>query len=171
MILKNILSLFFILLFLSCNRNSSQEKVNPKEYKQSLLNANKIVVSNEDEDINSYVSRHQWQMQESGTGLRYMIYQKGKGKQLQKGDIVNLTYTVELINGVKADEGTKEFEVGHGGVESGIEEAMLLLKVGDKAKLILPPHLAFGLLGDENKIPKRAVLIYDIEVQSVKCNS
>ena len=37
---------------------------------------------------------------------------------------------------------------------SGLEEGLLLMKVGDKAKFIIPSHLAFGLLGDENRIPK-----------------
>lgn len=126
------------------------------------------MVGNDDEVIDSYIFRHQWTMQKTGSGLRYLIYKKGEGKTLEKGNIVQLKYTVELINGIKIDNGTKNFEVGHGGVESGIEEAMLLLKKGDKAKLILPPHLAFGLLGDENKVPKHATLIYDIEVLSAE---
>ena len=41
------------------------------------------------------------------------------------------------------------------------------MKVGDKAKFIIPSHLAFGLLGDENKIPKRATLVYDVELIDV----
>ncbi len=126
------------------------------------------MVKNDNEDINNYISRHQWQMKQTGSGLQYMVYETEKGKLLQKGDLVKLKYSVELINGTKADEGIKEFEIGHGGVESGIEEAMLLLKVGDKAKLILPPHLAFGLLGDQNKIPTHATLIYNVDVISVK---
>lgn len=164
----HIIILYAASMLISCQQKSSYEKTDPKQYKNSLINANKIMVSNDDEDIDSYISRHQWQMQKTGSGLRYLIYKKGEGKTLEKKNIVQLKYAVELINGTKIDEGSKNFEVGHGGVESGIEEAMLLLKVGDKAKLILPPHLAFGLLGDENKIPKRATLIYDIEVLSVE---
>lgn len=162
---KLTLLLFTLCLIFSCKEDCNEKKIDSKEFKQSLENANKILVKNEDEDIDNYIARHNWQMEKTGSGLRYMIYQNGEEKKIKKGDIIQLKYSVELINGVKADEGIKEFEVGHGGVESGIEEAMLLLKIGDKAKLILPPHLAFGLLGDENKIPKRAILIYDIEVR------
>jgi FKBP-type peptidyl-prolyl cis-trans isomerase len=151
-----------------CNNDLAQKEIDHNKYKQSLESANKIILANESEDIDSYIARHQWEMQKSGSGLRYLIYEKGKGKTLKKGDIVTLKYKVELINGINADEGIKEFEVGHGGIESGIEEAILLLKAGDKAKLILPPHLAYGLVGDENKIPPRATLIYDLEVISIK---
>ena len=38
------------------------------------------------------------------------------------------------------------------------------MKEGDKAKLILPSHLAYGLIGDQNKIPQKATIIYDIEL-------
>jgi FKBP-type peptidyl-prolyl cis-trans isomerase len=28
----------------------------------------------------------------------------------------------------------------------------------------MPPHLAYGLIGDDNKIPARAIIVYDVEV-------
>ena len=65
-------------------------------------------------------------------------------------------------------DGLKLIELGKAEVESGLEEGILLMKVGDKAKLVIPSHLAFGLLGDENKIPKRATLIYDVELVEIK---
>ena len=49
-----------------------------------------------------------------------------------------------------------------------LEEGILLLKEGDRAKFIIPSHLAFGLLGDMKKIPAKAVLVYDIELIKIK---
>jgi len=60
--------------------------------------------------------------------------------------------------------GLKKFIIGKGQAENGLEEALLMMKYGDKARLILPPHLAFGLLGDDKKIPRRAIIVYEIEV-------
>ena len=101
-----------------------------------------------------------------------MIYKEGKGKKAETGDIVKINYKTSLLNGVNiysSDEsGAKEFEVGKAHVESGLEEGILLLKVGDKAKFIIPSHLGFGLLGDENKIPSKAALVYDIELISIE---
>jgi FKBP-type peptidyl-prolyl cis-trans isomerase len=31
----------------------------------------------------------------------------------------------------------------------------------------MPPHLAHGLLGDENKIPPRSVIVYDLHLIDV----
>ena len=62
----------------------------------------------------------------------------------------------------------KVFLVGQGGVESGLEEGVLLLKQGSKATFLMPPHLAHGLVGDDDRIPARAILKYKVEVVDVK---
>jgi FKBP-type peptidyl-prolyl cis-trans isomerase FkpA len=49
-------------------------------------------------------------------------------------------------------------------VEAGLEEGILLMHKGGKAKFILPSHLAFGLIGDQNKIPGKSTLIYDVNL-------
>jgi FKBP-type peptidyl-prolyl cis-trans isomerase len=41
------------------------------------------------------------------------------------------------------------------------------MKPGQKGKFILPPHLAYGLLGDEKMIPSRSIIVYDIEMLKV----
>jgi len=53
---------------------------------------------------------------------------------------------------------------GMDNVESGLHEVILLMKVGDKAKVVLPSHLAFGLTGDSSKIPHSTPLVYDIQL-------
>jgi FKBP-type peptidyl-prolyl cis-trans isomerase len=104
--------------------------------------------------------------------LRYLIYKKGKGEKAGKGKIAVIGYTLRFLNGnlcYSSDkEGLKEFKIGYGNVESGIEEGILLMHVGDRAKFIVPSHLAFGLLGDQNKIPQQATLVYDIELVKLK---
>jgi FKBP-type peptidyl-prolyl cis-trans isomerase len=111
-------------------------------------------------------------MKETGTGLRYMIYRDGSGLKAEKGKVAILNYKLWLITGdlVYSSEtnGPKSFLIGKGGVESGLEEGILLMKVGDKAKMILPSHLAHGLLGDEKKIPPRTAIVYDIELVELK---
>jgi len=79
-----------------------------------------------------------------------------------------LNYRISLLDGTlcySSDSlGVKEFAIGHGGVESGLEEGILLLKVGDKARFIMPPFKAHGLLGDMKKIPARSIIVYEIEL-------
>jgi len=44
---------------------------------------------------------------------------------------------------------------------------LLLLRQGDKAKVIVPSYRAYGIAGDGNKIPSAATLIYDIYIEKV----
>jgi len=164
--------LFYILaIFLvSCSGNNTpnKNKIDQKEIEESLVKVNKKLVKSEDAQITDFISRYGWEMKQTGTGLRYMIYKHGSGPQAVIGQVAKVNFTVSLLNGevcYSSDtEGLKEFQIGQGGVESGLEEGILLLKAGDQAKFIIPSHLAFGLLGDTDKIPAKAVLVYDIEL-------
>jgi len=160
-------------LFNSCNRNEQQENEQKlPSTKKSLLKANRYMVKAENEEIENYIARHHWKMKETGSGLRYMIYEKGNGEKAKKGQIVELDYELSLITGdviySSKENGPMVFKIGHGGVETGLEEALLLMKKGDKAKLVIPSHLAHGFMGDDNKIPPRATVIYDIKVINLK---
>jgi len=61
--------------------------------------------------------------------------------------------------------GLKKFKVGQGGVESGLEEMLLMMHKGDTAEMLMPPHLAHGLMGDQKKIPTLAILHYLVMVK------
>ncbi len=167
-----IVLLFFLFGLYSCGNHENKNYTEPVQYKQPLENANKKLVRTEDQEIEAYISRYGWNMTKTGTGLRYMIYQKGNGAEVRKGDIIKLKFKVTLINGYECynseNDGVKFIEIGKGDVESGLEEGLLLLHKKDKAKLIIPSHLAYGLLGDDKKIPKRATLVYDVELIDVK---
>ena len=160
---------------LSCMHSPQGTKpaeIDPNTLKEPLLKANKQIVNAEDIQIRNLVERYGWHMKETGTGLRYLIYHEGSGPKTLKDKIVKINYEVRLITGdivySSKDTGPKEFKIGSGGVESGLEEGILLLKVGDKAKLILPSHLAWGLIGDQERIPPKSTLIYDVEVLDLK---
>jgi FKBP-type peptidyl-prolyl cis-trans isomerase FkpA len=138
----------------------------------SLVNYNRGVVRTEDQQIDDFIDRYGWKMTKTGTGLRYLIFQKGYGAKAIKGKVAVIRYTLRFLNGTLCyssdKDGLKEFKIGYGNVESGVEEGILLMHVGDRAKFIVPSHLAFGLLGDQNKIPQQATLVYDIELVKIK---
>ncbi len=172
---KYLLHIFLLLAigFVSCNSQSNnQADKPPKATKEDLINANKKLVKSEDQRINDFINRYNWEMTETKTGLRYLIYENGDGHLVKKDNIVMYNYTVKLLTGElcysSKELGPKQFRVGKGGVESGLEEAILFLKKGDRAKIIIPSHLAFGLVGDGNKIPAKATLVYDLELIELK---
>jgi len=166
--------ILFLIVLASCSNQQQQneQRINRKQIEETLLEANKQAVKVEDRQIEDYIRRKEWKMQKTGTGLRYWIYESGNGERPVQGNIVVLEYSVRLLNGdliyTSENLGFKEFEIGKGGVEAGLEEGILLMGKGDRAKFILPSHLAFGLTGDQNKIPPKATLIYDIKLLKIK---
>ncbi len=164
------LTISFFGLVSSCTNQSGEpyRSVSDKDLSKSLEKANRYLVRAENEQINDYVRRHKLKMTETGTGLRYTVHMEGNGQLIKKGELVKLKFVLKFLTGdivyTSEDKGVKTFVVGQGGVESGLEEAILLLRRGDKATIILPSHLAFGLLGDEDKIPPKTSLVYEIEI-------
>ncbi len=169
--MSRLLLLVLLIFALGCKnegRHIPAQARNDSNLKETLIKANQKIVLTEDEQINNLIDRYGWRMEKTGTGLRYFIYNHGNGPVARKGQRVKINYSVRLISGdliyTSDNTGPKIFTIGSGGVESGLEEAILLMHKGDKAKLIIPSHLAFGLVGDEDKIPPKASLIYDVEI-------
>jgi FKBP-type peptidyl-prolyl cis-trans isomerase len=163
------LILLILVLLAGCDgqQSTKNNKKDTQGLKEALIQANKQAVRTEEEQIIDFLRRYKWDMDETGSGLRYMIYHQGTGEPANTGDIVELEYTTRVITGdlvYSSDTtGPMIFKVGKGEVISGLEEGILLLHVGDKAKFIIPSHLAFGLTGDDDKILGKSTLIYDIE--------
>jgi FKBP-type peptidyl-prolyl cis-trans isomerase len=178
--MRNSIHTIFLLLTLiitifSCKKSSSESSDPAREYnntKEQLIQANRVLVKKDKQRIAGHIKRMGWTMHETETGLWYEILKEGEGDTVTKSKIVTLNYSLSLLDGTlcysSANDGQKVFEVGHGGVESGLEQGVLFCKKGSHARLILPPHLAHGLTGDGVKIPARAILVYEIEVKNVE---
>lgn len=157
---------------LSCDDKKQNKQVAnaiiQKQVEDYLEQNNRDFLNYEANKINEYVESHDLNVIQTGTGLRYQIHDKGDGVLIKEGDIVTLEYEISLLNGdliySSENDGVKTFIVGRGGVESGLEEAILKLSKNSVATLIIPVHLAHGLIGDGNKIPTRATLVYSLKV-------
>jgi FKBP-type peptidyl-prolyl cis-trans isomerase len=157
-----------LVLISSCRERSSGERpVSAAEVKDPLILANQEAVRFEQQQIDDFIARYRWQMESTPTGIRYMFVNRGEGAQAEKGRVVELEYVLTLLNGdtvyTSREKGPMKFRVGQGQVVSGLEEAILFMRVGDRAKFIIPSHLAFGLIGDQDKIKHKATLVYDLK--------
>jgi FKBP-type peptidyl-prolyl cis-trans isomerase FkpA len=139
--------------------------------KEVLVRVNKYLVKKDVELIESYAKRRGWEMELTESGLFYQIYERGNGKKSENGKYATIAYKLSLLDGTlcysSEEQGPKKLQLGHSNEESGLEQGILLMHVGDKARLILPPHLAHGLLGDENRIPARSIIVYEIELLDI----
>ena len=165
-----------VLMVTACTENRVKERspviINKQQLDEQLIDANKKVVASEVQQIDDLVTRYGWSMTTTGTGLRYEVYDSPGGVAVTKNCRVSMQYTVKLINGTTVyhwkEDGVKTFITGKGEVVAGLEEAVLLLKNNDKARIIIPSFLGHGLAGDGNKIPPKATMIYYIELINVE---
>lgn len=107
------------------------------------------------------------------SGLYYQFIQEGDGPKAEKGKTVSVHYNGMFADGGVFDSSYKrgnpiDFPLGMGQVIPGWDEGIGLLKVGDKARFVIPPHLAYGASGAGGVIPPNATLVFDVELMNVK---
>ncbi len=107
------------------------------------------------------------------SGLRYQFIQRGEGKKAESGKMVAVHYEGSLENGKVFDSSYPrkkpiEFRLGQGQVIEGWDEGIALLRVGDKARFVIPSYLGYGSHGAGGSIPPNATLIFDVELMEVK---
>jgi FKBP-type peptidyl-prolyl cis-trans isomerase len=110
--------------------------------------------------------------QQTASGLRYQIIQEGTGEQATAGKTVSVHYKGQLLDGTVFDSSYKrqqpiDFVLGQGQVIPGWDEGVSLLKVGDKARFVIPSDLAYGSRGAGGVIPPDAALLFDVELVAV----
>lgn len=138
------------------------------DVQEVLDDGNRRLWEEEDHLINMYVQNQQLEVQSTGTGVRYQIFEKGGGAQIQEGQEVLVDFTITLLNGdtcyTSLNKQPELFLVGMDAVESGLHEGIQHFSVGDKGILIIPFRLGHGLIGDQEKIPALSTIVYHIEV-------
>lgn len=111
----------------------------------------------------------------TASGLRYVVTAAGDGPLAQPGQVVIAHYTGSLADGTVFDSSRTRaepfaFTLGRGQVIKGWDEGFALLRVGDRATLIIPPELAYG---DRQRgaIPPQATLRFEVELVALKARA
>lgn len=104
------------------------------------------------------------------SGLQYRVMNEGNGKSPAPTDQVTTHYHGKLIDGTVFDSSVNRgtpatFPVN--GVIQGWQEALPMMKEGDKWELFIPYNLAYGENGAGGTIPPFATLIFEVELISI----
>jgi FKBP-type peptidyl-prolyl cis-trans isomerase FkpA len=167
-------TIFFWLLILvysvSCNNSSDRSVTIHKRDKDELTDLNKYLVQKDRERIQNYIERKNLPMKETAAGLWFYIRKEGSGKFFSDNDKISVDFVCSLLDGTvcynSAHLGPRDYILGKTEIEAGLNEGLRLLKPGGEAIFILPPFLAYGLVGDGKSIPSRAIVVYDIKIRN-----
>lgn len=107
------------------------------------------------------------------SGAKMEFTKEGKGPAAKPGQTVIVHYTGTLMSGRKFDSSRDRgepfsFRLGAGQVIRGWDEALAMMKVGDRAMITIPPHLGYGARGAGGVIPPNATLLFDVELLGTK---
>jgi peptidylprolyl isomerase/FKBP-type peptidyl-prolyl cis-trans isomerase FklB len=105
------------------------------------------------------------------SGLQYQVVKQGEGEKAKPTDTVVVEYVGTLIDGTEFDSTIKrgepaEFQVNQ--VIEGWGEALQLMNPGTKLHLVIPSELAYGENGAAPQIQPNSVLVFDVELVSIK---
>ncbi len=161
------LMIALVILAAGCqNKPDSRSKITPRT-EAELIEINRSMLTQDREQITSYLSKTDRQFTETETGLWYSVLTDGTGPAVKTGDNVSFDYECTLLNGDPCYSGTQTIRVGYADTGSGVTEGLQLMQQGSDYLFIVPPYLAYGLTGDGAKIPGRAILIYRIRIRDI----
>ncbi|MCU0430219.1 MAG: FKBP-type peptidyl-prolyl cis-trans isomerase [Cytophagaceae bacterium] len=112
-------------------------------------------------------------------GLRYVRLQAGTGELPAAGDKLKVRFVGKLQDGTVFESiepgQSYTFKLGEGSVIAGWEIGFARMRKGEKGMLIIPPTLAYGLMGvkdpeDNGKylVPPDATLWFEVELIDIK---
>ncbi|KAI7898553.1 FK506-binding protein 2B [Cokeromyces recurvatus] len=93
------------------------------------------------------------------------------------GDQLTMHYTGTLFDtGVKFDSSLDRnqpfvFKLGQGQVIQGWDQGLVGMCIGEKRKLVIPPHMGYGDRGAGGVIPGGATLVFEVELLDIKRGS
>jgi len=111
----------------------------------------------------------------SASGLQHQVVQAGAGRTPSNGQVVRAHYTGwlgDFESNKKFDSSLDrgrplEFPLGVRRVIPAWDEAVQDMKVGERRRLVVPPHLGYGDKGAPPTIPGGATLYFDVELASI----
>lgn len=101
--------------------------------------------------------------------MQVEILVNGDGAEASSGQNVSVHYTGWLTDGTKFDSSVDrgrpfEFPLGAGRVIRGWDEGVAGMKIGEKRRLTIPPHMGYGARGAGAVIPPNATLVFEVEL-------
>lgn len=177
--------LFIPLLFTACGegynnhyavvlreqREMPREKTQEDKLDERIIMANQIANEKEIQQIKGYIGRRNWNMIQLKTGVFVEIIEEGGTNIINSNSIVKIEVEIDLLNGERVFDSKVD---GHKIINMAKEQSVIGLvyalegrREGSVLRVAIPSFLAYGIIGDGDKIPKRAGLAYKIVIKEV----
>ena len=143
------------------------DRLNPEKRLESQRAAQEFAIQNQELLV---TNQQREGVQTTASGLQYEVLASGSGSTPSRSDRVTVHYRGKLADGTEFDSSYKRGKPANfpvGGVIKGWTEALMMMKEGDKWRLVIPPELGYGSQGAGNVIPPNATLDFEVELIEV----
>ena len=103
----------------------------------------------------------------TNSGLQYEVIKMGTGPKPTTENTVSVNYVGTLIDGTEFDSSEEPVQFPVLGVIPGWSEAIQLMPVGSKFKLVIPENLAYGATGAGEVIKPFSALVFEVELLEI----
>jgi len=128
----------------------------------------------EKEILSQFMLEQKLSIRPTQSGLFFLKVKDGNGRKVVKGDTILVDYEGRFLNGKFFDSTIKRhesFQFVYGTewqVVKGLDEAIGLMEEGEKALVILPSDLAFGIsCSSTGIIPPFTSLIFEVDLKKI----
>ena len=137
---------------------------------------NKEIIKKEEKTIDSLLKLSNIPFLKDSTGVRVAINYKNHNALSfypKDGNTVKITYNCVVfdnLNNIFEDIliDTISFKIGYSKQMKGLNYAIKLLQIGDKAKIIIPSYLGFGMSGYGKTVPPYSTLLLNVQLLNIK---
>jgi len=157
-----LITVIVALAFFACRDDNSLEELRKNELKL----------------LEEYINKNHPGAEPHRSGLYFFETEEGAGDTVKVGNRVQIYYATWLIDSTLVDESRGftnghryepyQFVAGGGDAIAGLEEAVIDMKTGGKANLVIPSELGYGQNGSTSGfVPGFATLLMQIEIYKV----
>ncbi len=153
--------------------NQEEYEAYMQEQREERMQQQEEARLDEERILEQYLQEENIMNQPEESGLIIVVEEEGDGALPEPGDKVAIHYTGMLLDGTEFDSSINrgkplEFTLGRGEVIRGWDEGISKLRVGSKARLIIPSYLAYGDRQVGDVIEPYSTLVFNIEVVGIE---
>ena len=163
---------FSFLLLTACREVPTYDIGAPKgdTLKENMIRANRIIAQSEAQQIDAYLERRGWSTEKLPNGVWVAEYGNSEvplGPAIGYEDTVAISYRVSTLGGDELyDWRTDTVVCGRLKPTRGLDAALRTLHRGAWARVIVPSEMAYGVVGDGDRIRTRMVLVYELRIEN-----
>lgn len=173
------LILYFVLtgLLFACKQTEPRQPISYSSgtFIKESVQRNKMIVQDEEKLIQEIIkkdSTHHYYQSNLGFWYKYDVAVTTDNILPKKGDIVKLDFEIYDINNQliygKNETSPKVYAVDKQEIMIGLRHAVKLMHKGETVSFIFPSHMAYGYLGDKEKIGTNIPLICKVTLNDIK---